>query len=53
MVTQPLEELPQDAGIMRALVEQAEGNLGVYARVIQSGTVNVGDSVSVRVETQV
>ena len=53
MVTQPLEELPQDAGIMRALVEQAEGNLGVYARVIQSGTVNVGDSVSVRAETQV
>ena len=53
MVTQPLEELPQDAGIMRALVEQADGNLGVYARVIQSGTVNVGDSVSVRVETQV
>jgi uncharacterized protein YcbX len=53
MVTQPLEELPQDAGIMRALVEQAEGNLGVYARVVQSGTVSVGDSVSVRVETQV
>ncbi len=52
MVTQALEELPQDAGIMRALVEQAEGNLGVYARVIQSGKVAVGDSVSVRVETQ-
>ena len=53
MVTQPLEELPQDAGIMRALVEQAEGNLGVYARVIQSGRVSVGDSVSVSAETQV
>ena len=52
MVTQPLEELSQDAGIMRALVEQAEGNLGVYARVIQSGTVNVGDSARVVAETQ-
>lgn len=52
MVTQPLEELSQDAGIMRALVEQAEGNLGVYARVIQSGTVNVEDSARVVAETQ-
>lgn len=53
MVTQPLEELPQDARIMRALVEQADGNLGVYARVIKGGTVAVGDAVSVRAEVQV
>ena len=50
MVTRPLEELPQDAGIMRALVEQAEGNLGVYARVMHPGSVSIGDSVSVDFE---
>ena len=47
MVTHPLAELPKDPAIMRALVQQAEGNLGVYAKVRTLGKVSSGDRVGV------
>ncbi len=48
MTIQAVGELPQDPSILRAIVQHAEQNLGVYAIVKTSGTVNVGDAVSVQ-----
>jgi uncharacterized protein YcbX len=45
MVTHGQDDLPKDPGVMRALVKEAGGNLGVYATVEQPGRVSVGDSV--------
>ena len=47
MTTHGFDDLPQDAQIMRKLVANSEGNLGIYASVVQAGRVTAGDSVSV------
>ena len=47
MTTHGFHDLPQDAQIMRKLVANSEGNLGIYASVVQAGKVTAGDSVSV------
>mgnify|MGYP002877378989 FL=1 len=47
MTTHGFHDLPQDAQIMRKLVANSEGNLGIYALVVQAGKVNAGDSISV------
>ena len=47
MTTHGFDDLPQDAQIMRKLVAYSEGNLGIYASVVQAGRVTAGDSVSV------
>jgi len=47
MTTHGFDNLPQDAQIMRKLVASSEGNLGIYASVVQAGKVTAGDSVSV------
>ena len=46
MTTHGFDNLPQDAQIMRKLVASSEGNLGIYASVVQAGKVTAGDSVS-------
>ena len=46
MTTHGFDDLPQDAQIMRKLVAHSEGNLGIYASVLEAGTVSAGDSVS-------
>ncbi|MEM9723987.1 MAG: MOSC domain-containing protein [Pseudomonadota bacterium] len=46
MTTHGFADLPQDRQIMRALVQEAEGSLGVYAKVVTPGTARVGDPVS-------
>jgi uncharacterized protein YcbX len=45
MTTRGFDDLPEDPTIMRALVREAEGNLGVYATVRQPGKITVGDKL--------
>jgi uncharacterized protein YcbX len=47
MTTHPFDILPRDPGIMRTLVNQANGNLGVYANVVSPGMVSAGDAVTI------
>ena len=45
MTTHGFDDLPRDVGIMRTLVSEADGNLGVYARVVEPATIRIGDTV--------
>ena len=47
MTTHGFDDLPQDPQIMRKVVANSEGNLGIYASVVKVGKVATGDSVSV------
>jgi MOSC domain-containing protein YiiM len=39
------KNIPRDLGILRTLAQHHDGCLGVYARVLASGQVRVGDEV--------
>jgi uncharacterized protein len=45
MTTLAQGDLPKDNGILRTAVQENEGNVGVYAIVVQDGTVKRGDRV--------
>jgi len=45
MVTHGFDDLKKDSGIMRSLVRESGGNLGVYATVERAGRVKVGDPI--------
>ncbi len=45
MTTLPQGDLPKDAGILRTAAQHNRANVGVYASVLQGGTVRRGDSV--------
>jgi uncharacterized protein len=47
MTTLPQGDLPKDSGILRTAAQNNEANVGVYAEVVQGGTIKRGDSVSV------
>ncbi len=47
MTTHGFAELPQDPTVLRRLVSEAGGNLGVYASVERPGRIHVGDAVEV------
>jgi uncharacterized protein YcbX len=46
MITRGFADLPEDQGMMRAVVRGADQIIGVYATVRSPGTIAVGDSVA-------
>jgi uncharacterized protein YcbX len=45
MITHGFDDLPKDPSLMRTLVREAGGSIGVYASVAEPGVVKVGDTV--------
>ena len=45
MTTLPQGDLPKDAGILRTAAQHNQANVGVYADVIEGGTIQRGDTV--------
>ena len=45
MTVQAQQDLPKDPLVLRAIVRDADQNLGVYATITTPGTVRVGDTV--------
>jgi uncharacterized protein YcbX len=45
VTTRGFEDLAEDPGVMRALVRETGGNLGVYARVETPGRIRLGDPI--------
>jgi hypothetical protein len=45
MVTHGFDDLPQDSDLLRAIVRDAEQNLGIYASPSGPGSVALGDPV--------
>ena len=48
MTTHATGDLPRDTNVMRHLVSEAEGNLGIYAKVIKGGQLSTNASVNVK-----
>ena len=47
MTTLAQGDLPKDSGILRTAVQTNQGNVGVYAKVLQGGAIRRGERVSV------
>lgn len=45
MTTLPQGDLPKDPTILRTALQHNQGNVGIYASVLQGGTIRRGDSV--------
>jgi len=45
MITHGFGAVPQDAGLMRTVVKEADQNVGAYASVASGGEVRIGDAV--------
>lgn len=46
MTTLAQGDLPKDSGILRTVVQHAQGHVGMYAEVVQGGTIRRGDRLS-------
>ena len=46
MITHGFDDLPRDPGLMRSVVREAQGAVGVYASVARPGRVRIGDAVT-------
>jgi uncharacterized protein YcbX len=44
MITHGFDDVPQDTGLMRTVVKEADQNVGIYARVARGGEVRIGDA---------
>jgi uncharacterized protein YcbX len=47
MTTLAQGDLPRDPGILKAAAQHNEVRVGVYASVVQTGTVHVGDAINI------
>jgi len=47
MTTLPQGDLPKDPGILRTAAQHNQVNVGVYAAVLQGGTIRRGDPIKV------
>jgi MOSC domain-containing protein YiiM len=47
MTTLSQADLPQDTGVLKTAANYNEAKVGVYATVVQTGTVRIGDTLSV------
>ena len=47
MTTLPQADLPKDPGILKTTAQHNEVRVGVYASVVQTGTIRVGDTLAV------
>ncbi len=47
VVTQPVDDIPQDHRVMRTLVRETNHTAGIYARIAEEGEVRVGSEVQV------
>lgn len=47
MTTHPFQDLPEDPAIMRSVVQETGGDLGINASVLEAGTVRLGDELVV------
>ena len=50
MTTLAQGDLPNDPEVLRTLVKQNDGHFGVYAEILQTGTVQVGNVVTMQLQ---
>jgi uncharacterized protein YcbX len=48
MITHGFGDVPQDTGLMRTVVKEADQNVGAYAKIARAGEVRVGDAIELR-----
>ena len=48
MTTLAQGDLPRDPNVLRTLAKQNNGNFGVYAEVLQTGRIKIGDQITVQ-----